>query len=247
MIYFKNVFKQFSGQYILNDFSLHCEKGKMTVVIGLSGTGKSVSIKHVLGLLAPDSGEILVDGINVPDLKTKELPEFRKRFGMCFQNAALFDYLTVEENIAFPLREHTSLKDSEIKDIVAEKLTLVGLKGIQHKFPSELSGGMKKRVGFARAIIMDPKILIIDEPTTGLDPIMIGVINELILKMNRDLKFTCLVISHELSTIFLCDKIAMLFEGGIIEAGTESEIKNSSSPIVQQFIHGRVNGPIQLF
>ncbi len=247
MIKFKNVFKQFSGQYILNDFNLECEKGEMTVIIGLSGTGKSVAIKHVLGLLQPDSGEVLVDGLNVPDIPQTELPQFRKRFGMCFQDAALFDYLTVEENISFPLREHTDLGIGEIRDIVAEKLSIVGLKGIQNKYPSELSGGMRKRVGFARAIAMDPEILIIDEPTTGLDPIMIGVLNQIIVNLNKRLKVTCLVISHELSTIFCCDKIGMLYQGEILETGSAEEFKNSENPIVRQFINGRAEGPINLF
>ncbi len=248
MIYFENITKQFNGNYVLKNFNLHCKKGEATVVIGLSGSGKSVAIKHALGLLKPDAGRVTVDGIEVGKLSHYELTTFRKRFGMCFQDAALFDYMTVAENISFPVREHTKKSEAEIADIVAEKLSLVGMPGIENKFPSELSGGMRKRVGFARAIVMDPEILVIDEPTTGLDPIMIAVINNLINRLKEKLSgLTCLVISHELATIFdVCDRIAMLYKGEIVEYGSPEEMRNPKNKIVQQFINGQEKGPIHI-
>jgi len=215
------------------------------VVIGGSGSGKSVLMKHVIGLLRPDSGQVLIDGQDITKLSEAELNELRKRFGMLFQGAALFDSLSVWENVGFSLLEHTDLDEAEIRRIVAEKLRMVGLEGIEDMRPAELSGGMKKRVGLARAIAMSPEILLYDEPTTGLDPIMADVINDLILEMKRKLQVTSLTITHDMKSAYkIADRIAMLYRGKIIQVGTPEEIKNSPNPVVQQFITGSAVGPI---
>jgi phospholipid/cholesterol/gamma-HCH transport system ATP-binding protein len=215
------------------------------VVIGGSGTGKSVILKHIIGLMRPDSGRVLIDGVELERLPERELSEFRKRFGMLFQGAALFDSLTVWENVGFGLKEHTDLPPEKIRAIARQKLEMVGLKGIEDRMPADLSGGMKKRVGLARAIAMDPKIILYDEPTTGLDPIMSDVINELICQMNRQLQVTSVTITHDMKSAYkIADRIAMLYLGKILEVGTPEEIRNSPNPIVQQFITGSAVGPI---
>ncbi|MFQ5842030.1 MAG: ABC transporter ATP-binding protein, partial [Thermodesulfobacteriota bacterium] len=221
--------------------------GESMVVIGGSGVGKSVLIKCIIGLIRPDSGSIRVDGQEITSLDEKSLNEIRKKFGMLFQAGALFDSLSVWENVGFGLKQHTSLGDGEIKAIAVEKLRLVGLRHVEDLMPSELSGGMRKRVSLARAIAMEPEILLYDEPTTGLDPIMADVINDLIVQMRRRLQVTSIAITHDMVSAYkIADRIAMLYEGEIIEVGTPQQNRGSSNPIVQQFIQGRAEGPIKL-
>ena len=237
--------KAFSGQQVLQGVDLTIERGESMVVIGGSGSGKSVLIKHVIGLLFPDEGRVVVDGQVVADLKRTTLNEMRKRMGMLFQQAALFDSMTVGENVAFALREHTKMKDAEIRDRVEEVLAWVGLSGVEEKWPAELSGGMKKRAGLARAIALGPEIMLYDEPTTGLDPILADQINDLIKDLNERLHVTSISITHDMVSAYkIADRIAMLYRGQIEEIGTPEEIQNSSNPVIQQFIHGRAEGPI---
>ena len=236
MIKLIDVHKSFGKQKVLNGLNLEIEDGKTTVIIGKSGGGKSVLLKHIIGLLKPDKGQVLVDDVDITKLDDKGLNETRKKFGMLFQEAALFDSMTVGENVAFPLREHTKLSDAEIRDIVADRLKAVGLSGAEGKMPSELSGGMRKRVGLARAIALQPRIVLFDEPTTGLDPVMTEAINLLIMQTQKDFNLTCVVISHDLGSIFkISDTIAMLYEGEIIEYGTPEEVKGSQNPLKLQF------------
>jgi phospholipid/cholesterol/gamma-HCH transport system ATP-binding protein len=245
MIKVINVYKSFGDKQVLRGVNLHIKRGESMVVIGGSGCGKSVLMKHVIGLLRPDSGQVLVDGKDIARMPEKELSELRKNFGMLFQGAALFDSMSVWENVGFGLIEHTKLSEEEIKKQVTQKLRMVGLTGVEELKPAELSGGMKKRVGLARAIAMEPKILLYDEPTTGLDPIMADAINDLIVDMRRKLQVTSLAITHDMVSAYkIADRIAMLYEGKIIEVGTPEEIKNSTNPIVQQFITGSAVGPI---
>lgn len=245
MIEVFEIYKGFNGKPVLQGASLHIKKGESMVVIGGSGSGKSVLMKHVIGLLSPDKGRVEVDGQDLSELNEKGLSELRKMFGMLFQMAALFDSMTVGENIGFALKQHTSLSRQEIDKKVTEKLRLVGLKGIEHLKPAELSGGMKKRVGLARAIAIEPEIILYDEPTTGLDPIMADLINDLILDLNKKLKVTSMTITHDMCSAYkIADRMAMLYKGKIIETGTPDEIKNSSNPVVQQFITGSAVGPI---
>lgn len=247
MIELVDLKKSFENHHVLRGVNLRIETGENMVIIGGSGTGKSVILKHIIGLMKPDSGRVLVDGTNIATLPERELNEFRKRFGMVFQSAALFDSITVWENVGFPLREHTDLSDEKIREIARQKLLMVGLKGIEDRMPDYLSGGMKKRVGMARAIAMDPKILLYDEPTTGLDPIMTDVIDTLISKMNNQLKVTSVTITHDMKSAYkIADKIAMLWEGKILEVGTPDEIRKSPNPIIQQFITGSSTGPIKV-
>ena len=237
MIKLVNVHKKFGGQKVLDGVTLDIPKGKITVVIGASGVGKSVLLKHMIGLLKPDSGKVFVDGIDLSNLSPVQLVNIRKKFGMLFQGAALLDSLNVFDIVAFPLVEHKKLSPSEIKRIVHEKLELVGLKNIDHKMPSELSGGMRKRVGLARAIILQPETMLYDEPTTGLDPIMTDSVDNLILDMQQKLKITSVVISHDIASAFtVADQIAMLHEGKIVEAGPPQRLKESRDPFVRKFI-----------
>ncbi len=245
MIHLKEVYKSFGRNHVLRGVNLEIKCGESMVVIGGSGTGKSVLIKCVIGLLRHDRGEIYVDGKEVSHLNESGWNELRKKFGMLFQRDALFDSLTVWENVGFALRHHTHLTDEQIKDMAIEKLKLVGLSNIENLMPAELSGGMRKRVSLARAIAMEPAILLYDEPTTGLDPIMANVINELIVTMREKLDVTSIAITHDMNSAYrIADRIAMLYQGEIIEVGTPQEIKSSQNPIVQQFIQGEVEGPI---
>jgi len=241
----RNVWKAFYGKSVLRGVNLTIRPGETIVIIGQSGTGKSVLLKHIVGLLAPDRGSVLVDGVDVGRLSNKKLFELRVRFGMVFQSAALFDSFTVDGNVGFGLREHTDMSDEEIARICAEKLHMVGLDGVGDKAPAELSGGMKKRVGFARAIAMNPECVLYDEPTTGLDPIMSDVINNLIVKLSSELKITSVVVTHDLASAYkVGDRIAMLHDGVVIFEGTPDEVRNTNHPIVRQFIEGRAEGPI---
>jgi phospholipid/cholesterol/gamma-HCH transport system ATP-binding protein len=247
MIRLVNLHKSFGKQKVLGGIDLQIEEGITTVIIGRSGGGKSVLLKHIIGLLRPDSGQVLIDGTDIVKLGESKLNEIRKRFGMLFQEAALFDSMTVGDNVAFPLREHTRMKEKEIRETVADRLHSVGLTGVEEKMPSELSGGMRKRVGLARAIAMHPQIVLFDEPTTGLDPVMTEAINRLIIDTQKKFKLTCVVISHDIQSIFeIGDRIAMLYEGKIIEYGTPEELKASRNPVMVQFLSGSIEGPIRI-
>ena len=247
LIEFKNVTKCFGNRTVLNHVNLQIYEGQVTTIIGLSGSGKSVLLKHIIGLMRPDSGQVLVDGVDMTKLNDKELNEIRKKFGMLFQEAALFDSMNVGENVAFPLREHAKIKEKEIWEIVADRLRAVGLTGVEEKMPSELSGGMRKRVGLARAIALHPQIVLFDEPTTGLDPIMAEAINQLIIETQQNFNLTCVVISHDIQSIFrIGHKIAMLYEGDIIAYGTSEEIRASDNPVIVQFLAGSIEGPIRI-
>jgi phospholipid/cholesterol/gamma-HCH transport system ATP-binding protein len=247
MIDIINLHKSFNGNDVLSGVDLKIEKGESIAVIGRSGSGKSVLLKHIIGLMKPDKGKVVIDGTEVASLKGKGLNEFRKKFGMLFQGAALFDSMTIGENVAFPLREHTRLSELAIKEKVREKLEMVGLKGIGDLHPSELSGGMKKRVGLARAIAIEPEILLYDEPTAELDPVLTDSINELIIDMREKLKVTSIVITHDMTSAYkVADRIAMLYEGRIIALGTPDEIRNTDDPVVKQFVTGSSVGPISV-
>ncbi|PIU40749.1 MAG: ABC transporter ATP-binding protein, partial [Candidatus Omnitrophica bacterium CG07_land_8_20_14_0_80_50_8] len=243
MIEAKKLFKSFNSHLVLDELNLSVTKGETLVIIGRSGCGKSVFLKHLIGLMKPDSGEILIDGVRMADLSSKELNELRLRFGMLFQGAALFDSMTIGENVGFSLNEHTALSLPAIRERVCESLELVGLKGIEALKPSELSGGMKKRAALARAICMRPEILLYDEPTTGIDPIMADAINDLILEMHDKLKVTSLVVTHDMTSAYkIATRIAMMYQGKIIQTGTPDAIRNSKDPVVRQFITGSASG-----
>ncbi len=248
MIEIINLEKSFNSKKVLDGINLEIEKGKITVIIGRSGEGKSVLIKHIIGLLRPDAGKIILDGKEITSMKEREFNEIRKRFGMLFQGAALFDSMTVAGNVGFPLVEHTDLRDADILKIVKDKLRRVGLVGVEDVMPADLSGGMKKRVGLARAIVMDPEIVLFDEPTAGLDPIMSDSISDLVLETQRALQTTYIVITHDITLTYkIADKIAMLHEGRIIEQGSVEEMKANPNPILRQFLEGRAEGPIKVY
>ncbi|NPA48931.1 MAG: ABC transporter ATP-binding protein [Thermodesulfobacteria bacterium] len=237
MIKIVDLHKSFGKQKVLRGVNLDIPKGKITFIMGRSGTGKSVLLKHIIGLIPPDKGQILIDGQDITQMSEKELMQIRKRFGMLFQEGALFDSLTVGENVAFPLREHTNLSEKEIWARVEVKLAQVGLIEAIDKMPSELSGGMKKRAALARALALDPEIVLFDEPTTGLDPLMQESIARLIEETQEKHGLTCVVISHDVPIAFaIADKIAFLHEGVIIEEGPPEKIKASKHPFVRSFI-----------
>jgi phospholipid/cholesterol/gamma-HCH transport system ATP-binding protein len=245
MIRIRGLAKRFGAKVVLDGLDLDVERGETLVVIGGSGTGKSVLLKHIIGLLRPDAGEVTVDGVDVAALAGRGLMEFRKGFGMLFQGAALFDSLTVLENVAFGLREHQRLAEDEVRERVREKLALVGLRDVESLWPGELSGGMKKRVALARALAMEPTILLYDEPTTGLDPIRADSINDLIVELRTKLKVTGVAITHDMTSAYkIADRIAMLYKGRIIAVGTPAEMRGSDNPVVHQFITGSARGPI---
>ncbi|MFN7953090.1 MAG: ABC transporter ATP-binding protein [bacterium] len=241
----KGLRKSFGRKQVLDGLDLTVKRGESMVVIGGSGTGKSVLIKCIQGLLAPDAGEIWIKGREQRTIPARELNELRKRWGMLFQYAALFDSLPVWLNVGFGLKQHTKLSTAEIRAIAIEKLRQVGLTQVEDMMPADLSGGMKKRVGLARAIAMDPEFLFYDEPTTGLDPIMADVINELIVGLNHGLAVTSIAITHDMASAYkIADRIAMLYQGKIHFVGTPDEIRATPDAIVQQFIQGRAEGPI---
>jgi phospholipid/cholesterol/gamma-HCH transport system ATP-binding protein len=245
MIEIINVSKSFDGHKVLDNLNLNIRAGETTVIIGRSGCGKSVLLKHIIGLLKPDSGHVLIDGKDITRLDEKELNEVRMKFGMLFQGSALFDSLTILENVGFAMLEHTNATKEEVEKRVKECLALVGLKDIENKKPAELSGGMKKRVGLARAILFRPRIILYDEPTTGLDPIMGDSINDLIVKLHSKLNVTSIAVTHDMTSSYkIGDRITMLYNGKIIADGTPDEIKDTKDPIVKQFITGAGNGPI---
>lgn len=232
-----DLYKSFNSQKVLDGINLDVERGKITVIIGKSGGGKSVLMKHLIGLMKPDSGEIWIDGVEITHLKERELNNVRRKFGMLFQEAALFDSMNVKENVEFPLREHTAMSLKEIQRTAEERLREVGLLGFGEKMPSELSGGMKKRVGLARALVLDPEIILFDEPTSALDPIISLTIQDLIKETQMRLKKTYLVISHDIAGMFrIADKVAMLYDGKIIAFGTPEEVRRSQDKAVQEFL-----------
>lgn len=238
-IRFKNVRKAFRGgrDTVLNGLTVDFPKGKLTYILGPSGVGKSVTLKHILGLLRPDSGEVWVSGRNMSELQGRELAEHRKVFGMLFQNSALFDDMTIFENVAFPLREHTRLTEEQIETKVMNSLRILGIAKGYDKYPNELSGGMKKRVALARAIIREPEILLYDEPTTGLDPVTRVTVDELIETLKRELKLTSLVISHDIpSALRLADQIAFLHEGRFAFWGSPEEFKKTDHEVIRRFL-----------
>lgn len=245
MIEARKISKAFSGRLVLNQLDLTVDKSETLVIIGRSGCGKSVLLKHFIGLLLPDSGEVLIDGVSTQALSGKQMSQMRMRFGMLFQFSALFDSMTVGENVGFALYEHTALSERAIRERVEESLELVGLKGIQELKPAELSGGMKKRVALARAICMRPEFVLYDEPTTGLDPIMADAINDLIISLHDRLQITAVAVTHDMVSAYkIATRIAMMYQGKIIKVGTPDEIRNSRDPVVRQFITGSATGPI---
>ena len=245
MIQIKDLYKSFRSKPVLTGVNLTIQKGETVVIIGRSGCGKSVLLKHIIGLMKPDSGELLIDEEDITKYTKNKLNQLRQKFGMLFQGSALFDSMTVAENVGLGLSEHTELPEEKIREIATEKLKMVGLTGIEEVKPAELSGGMKKRVGLARAIAMNPEFVLYDEPTTGLDPIMADVINELIVNLRNTLNITSIAVTHDMVSAYkIADKIAMLYQGKIIFFGTPEEIKNTDNPTVRQFISGSSQGPI---
>ena len=240
MIRLVDVHKSFGPKQVLNGFTLDVVEGETMVIIGYSGTGKSVAIKHIVGLLEPDRGEVWVDDMEVPRLPRRELYKMRARIGYVFQFAALFDSLSIGENVAMGLRKQNELTESEIADRVDEALGLVDLPGVAERFPAELSGGMRKRVGIARAIALRPKYMLYDEPTTGLDPVTSAVIDQLMVRMRTKLGVTGVVITHDMRSAYTVgSRIAMLYRGRVRQVGTVDEIRHSADPVVRQFVEGR--------
>jgi len=239
VIKIENLRKSFGRQAVLRGIDLEVPTGSITVIIGRSGGGKSVLLKHLLGLLRPDSGQVVVDGLDVTHLRGRALDRVRERYGVVFQGGALFDSLTCEENVAFPLREKTRLGTPEVAERVDAVLASVGLAGVGRKYPAEISGGMRKRVAIARALITDPEIVFFDEPTTGLDPVLVNTIHRLVLDLHREQRFTAVMVSHEIPEIFdIADRVAMLHEGRIVETGPPDVVRASENPVVRHFIRG---------
>jgi phospholipid/cholesterol/gamma-HCH transport system ATP-binding protein len=246
MIEIRGLVKKLGSRRVLDGVDLQIRSGETVVVVGPSGTGKSVLLKHIIGLIEADAGSIEVDGEEVVGTDERTLDTIRRKFGMLFQGAALFDSMTVGENVALPLREHTRLDDAEIRRRVVERLEWVGLTEVEHTKPASLSGGMRKRVGLARAVVMDPAFILYDEPTTGLDPIMADVIDELIRSLQHRMGVTSIAVTHDMKSAFkIGDRVAMLIGGRIVFDGTPAEMRASADPMVRQFIEGSSDGPIQ--
>ena len=237
--------KSFGPQTVLEDISCDIPKGRITLMLGPSGTGKSVFLKHLVGLLKPDRGEIWIDGQNLPSLQSRELYRVRRKFGVLFQDGALFGSMDVYDNVAFPLREHTRKSERDIREIVMRKLEMVGLIGAEKKLPGEISGGMKKRAGLARALVLDPEIVLFDEPDSGLDPVRTAFLNELILDLNRQLGATFIVVTHDIATARrVADYIGMLYLRNLVKFGPAEEMFDSDIAVVKQFLAGATKGPI---
>jgi phospholipid/cholesterol/gamma-HCH transport system ATP-binding protein len=239
LIELRNISKRFGHLVVLNNLSLSIEEGQSIVILGASGSGKSVMLKHIVGLLKPDAGEVWFAGQRIDNLPERQLTRVRQRFGFLFQMGALFDSLTVEENIGFPVVEHTHKPPEEVAKIVKQKLAMIGLPDVGKKMPAELSGGQRKRVALARAIALDPEVILYDEPTTGLDPIRSDVINELIIKLKKSMKVTSIVVTHDMQSAFkVADRMVMLHEGRILIDGTPDDLRNSDNEIVKRFVAG---------
>ena len=248
MVKVENLVRSFGDRTILNGIDLEIKKGETFVIMGGSGCGKSTLLRHMIGSLKPDSGKVSLLGTDITNLSEDEMDAIKKKIGMSFQSSALFDSMTVGENVSLALREHTKLEENVIQIMIKMKLELVGLRGFEDLMTSQLSGGMKKRVGLARAIAMDPEIIFYDEPTAGLDPIVAGVIDKLILDLSKKLSITSIVVTHDMGSVFrIADRIAMLYEGKVVEVGTSDEIKHSKNELVKQFISGDPDGPIKFF
>jgi len=246
MIQFEHVHKALGGRTVLDGIDLEIRNGETTVIIGRSGCGKSVMLKHIIGLLYADSGAVTVDGLDVAALANHGLFELRRKFGVLFQSGALINWLSVYDNVALPLREHTKLSAKEIDKTVREKLALLDLEQDAAKMPSDLSGGMRKRAGLARAIVLSPQNILYDEPTSGLDPVMAARIDELIIHVKKSLGVTSVVVTHDMPSAYrVGDRIAMLYGGKIIEVGTPDEIRKTKHPVVRQFIEGQLEGPME--
>jgi len=242
LIELRHIYKRFGWLEVLNDVNLLVEKGKCLVILGASGSGKSVMLKHIVGLLRPDRGEVWFSGQRIDILSERDLMKVRERFGFLFQQGALFDSDNVAKNVGFPLTEHTNKKPEEIAEIVNHKLRMVGLPDIGKKMPAELSGGQRKRVALARAIALDPEVILYDEPTTGLDPIRSDVINELIIKLQHQLHVTSIVVTHDMNSAFkVADRLVMLYEGKLIFDGTSEEIRTTKNEVVKRFVLGEAS------
>lgn len=249
MIHFHKVTKIFGTFRVLDDLDLHIPKGKITVILGKSGEGKSVTIKHIMGLLRPTSGRIVVDDEDITDFSLEQFRLYRRKFGMLFQHAALFDSLSVGENVMFPLREHTDLNEAEMLEKAEEYLARAGLPNIQHKYPAELSTGEKKRVGLARALVHEPKVILYDEPTTGMDPLVSDMIDKLIVKINQENpELTSVVISHDLkAALEIAENLVMLYKGRVQLCGKPDDFRESGDAVIRQFFSGKVEGPMEFF
>ncbi len=246
MIQIRGLKKRLGTKQVLDGVDLDINKGETVVILGRSGTGKSVLLKNIIGLMQPDAGTIEVDGQDIVGLKEKDLNKVRIRFGLLFQGGALFDSMTVGENVGLPMREHTKMSAAEIEKRVTERLEWVGLKSVEQMKPASLSGGMRKRVGLARAIAMDPAYMLYDEPTTGLDPIMADVINRLIRSLQERIGVTSIVVTHDMNSAYhVGDRLSMLNEGRVVFTGTPDEARNTRDPLVKQFIEGSSDGPIK--
>lgn len=241
VIVLNNLYKNFNGKKVLDGVDIYVKKGEILAIIGPSGCGKSTLLRLIIGLFPPTSGEVIVKGENIVNIDKDKLIDIRKHIGMVFQSSALFDSLSVGENVAFGLREHSNYAEPRIKEIVHEKLKMVGLESAENLMPSELSGGMQKRVSLARALATDPEIILYDEPTTGLDPITATSIEDLIIDLHKKLGTSAIVVTHQLSTVYrIADRIIMLHNGKTIESGNPDETKKSDNPVIKQFITGKV-------
>ena len=247
LIEVKNLTKSFEGRVVLDGINLSVERGSVFAIMGGSGCGKTTLLRHLIGIVRPDSGQILVGGQDITLFDENLMDGYRRRFGMLFQMGALLNSLSVHDNIALPLREHTELDEKIIGVIVKMKLELVGLRDFEHLKPAQLSGGMQKRVALARALALDPEIVFYDEPTSGLDPVVTGVISQLIVDVSKRMGITSVVVTHDIGSAFkIADKMVVLFRGKVVAQGTPKDIQQSTDPLVQQFIHGSPDGPIPL-
>lgn len=248
IISLRNVSKAFQNKKVIDNVSLDIFPGETFVIMGCSGSGKSTLLRLMNGAIEPDEGTVLIKGKDIYNISEEELGEIKKSFGMLFQYSALLDSLTVQENVALPINEHTKLAE-EIKNIIIKmKLSLVGLRGYEQYYPSQISGGMRKRVGLARAIALDPDIVFYDEPTSGLDPVVGGVIDKLVKDLSTKLLITSVVVTHDMQSVFeIADRVAMVHKGAVVEVGTPSQMRSSANPYIQQFINGKPDGPIDFF